>query len=155
MIIEQIRDVNKPERANTTDSWIDFYIPNDLEEIISHHWDILYEDLWLFTIPAWYNVKIPLWIRIRLDEWYDLTFFNKSGIASQTWLIVGACVIDNWYRWELVLNLINTSKDNVTIQRWKKIVQGIIRKCEYVIPVEWVIDDATDRWQWWFGSTGL
>ena len=31
MIYELTRDVKLPERANPTDSWIDFFIPNDLD----------------------------------------------------------------------------------------------------------------------------
>lgn len=140
MIFHKIRDVNNPNRANTQDSWIDFYTPNDMET--------------LYIQPG-QNVLIPLWVKIELNEWYDLTFFNKSGIASKTWLIVWACVIDNWYRWELILNLINTSSETRTILPWMKIVQWIIRKCEYILPTEWIVNSITDRWEGWFWSTWI
>lgn len=140
MIFEKIRDVKSPVRANDTDSWIDFFIPDDDIEIY---------------IEPWQSCLIPLAIRVRLPEWYDMIFFNKSGIASKTWLIVWACVIDNWFRGELMLNLINTSKETRTLFAWQKIVQWVIRKCEYINPIEWNVDFDTSRWQWGFGSTGL
>lgn len=140
MLFQKLRPVKSPQRANPTDSWIDFFVPDDDIEIY---------------IEPWASILIPLALKVLLPEWYDLTFFNKSWIASKTWLIVWACVIDNWYRWELVLNLINTSNEMRTVFARQKIVQGIIRKCEYLNPIEWVINDTTDRWEWGFWSTWL
>lgn len=140
MIFEKIREVKSPIRANPTDSWIDFFVPEDDIEIY---------------IEPWQSCLIPLALKVELPIWYDLTFFNKSWIASKTWLIVGACVIDNWYRGELVLNLINTSNEMRTIVSWQKIVQWIIRKCEYLNPIEWIVMSVTERGEWWFGSTWL
>lgn len=140
MIFQKLRDVNNPQRATVFDSWIDFYTPNDMETLY---------------INPWENVLIPLWVKIELNPWYDLTFFNKSWISSKTWLIVWACVIDNWYRWELILNLINTSSEIRTIVPWMKIVQWIIRECAYINPIEWIVENNTERWEGWFWSTGI
>jgi len=142
----KVRDVKSPIRANINDSWIDFFIPEG-EKI---------------SILAGDNVKIPLGVKILLDEWNDFTFVNKSGIASKTWLITGACLVDNGYRWELVLNLINTSKFQVDLMPWQKIIQWVIRKVNCPIPEEidndeYIADTISEegRWEGWFWSTGL
>jgi len=143
----KIRDVKCPERWHSNDSGIDFFIP---------------EEAWLIQILPWQNIKIPLWIKILMPIWYDFTFVNKSGIASKTWLITWACLVDNWYRWELVLNLINTTKYEAVVKWWTKIVQGVIRKCEYLMPEEidndeWYCETNTEgeeeRGEGAFGST--
>lgn len=137
---KKVRDVKSPERAHSTDSGIDFYVP-----------------IWWWRLILWWeNVIIPLWIVVELPKWFDLTFTNKSGIASKTWLITWACLIDNWYRGELALNLINTSKYSVEIKEWQKIIQGVIRAIEY-FPLEEVVElgEITERWERWFGSTWI
>lgn len=137
---KKVRDVKSPERAHSTDSGIDFYVP-----------------IWWWRLILWWeNVIIPLWIIVELPKGFDLTFTNKSGIASKTWLITWACLIDNWYRGELALNLINTSKYSVEIKEWQKIIQGVIRAIEY-FPLEEVVKlgEITERWKWWFWSTWI
>ena len=132
--------ITSPQRGHDTDSGIDFYNPKEL------------------TIYPWENIKINLWIKVNLPEWYDLTFINKSWIASKTWLITGGCLIDNWYTGELVVNLINTSKFEVLLLKGQKIIQGVIRAVEYpkFIEVkdfsEW---EAQTRGEDWFWSTWL
>lgn len=145
---QKIRDVNSPVRWNKFDSGIDFYVPNDADGI---------------EIEPGHSVIIPLWIKIQLPDpssvkgsyTYDMVFHNRSSIASKRGLIVWAHVIDNWYRWELMVNLINTSNFIVEIEPWEKIVQWIIRRVEIpeFIEVE-EIDESTDRWAGWFWSTG-
>ena len=138
-------NVISPERAHENDSWIDFFLP---EEIIIMPWD---------------NVKIPLGIKVKLPEGFDLTFVNKSWIASSTWVIVWACLVDNWYRGELILNLINTSKYQANFVAGQKIAQGVIRKVSLFAPdelseLEWETEMAKEdkgRGLGGFGSTGL
>lgn len=161
MIYERVRDVEKPARAHSTDSWIDFYVPYWLwfitvvcsDEVrmkrfaVNNEWKLEYE------IKPWESVKIPLWIRVKLDYWKDLTFVNRSWIASKRSLVVWACLIDNPYRWELELNLINVWTEPRIIREWEKIIQGVIRDVLYTNPTEWVINDVTERGDWAFGST--
>jgi len=143
----KIRDVKSPAKWHPTDTWWDFFIP---------------QEAWLIQVLPWENIKIPLWIKIILPEWYDFTFVNKSWIASKTGLILWACLVDNWYRWELIVNLINTSKWEVRLKGWQKIVQGVIREVNYMLPEEidndeYIADVKSEeiwRWEWGFWSTG-
>lgn len=140
------RDVKSPERANPLDSWIDFYVPMDVETI---------------TVKEWDNIKIKLWIKIVIPKWYDFQFVNKSGVASKTWMILWAQLVDRGYNWELILNLIWTSKIDRTIEPWMKIIQWVIRPVSLILPeevsevdlyTEWAKEDST-RWIGGFGST--
>lgn len=103
----KIWDVESPQRANINDSWIDFFVPNNENTII---------------LKGQERVLIPLAIKIELPEWYDLVFKDKSWISSNTWLSVLGWVIDNWYRWELKVCLVNTWLEPVSIKPWQKIV---------------------------------
>ena len=138
----KVRKVKSPERGNRNDSWIDFFLP---------------EEAWSLNIKAGDNIKIPLGVKIELPQGYDLTLTNKSGIASSTWLVTWACLVDNWYRGELVLNLINTSSNDVELKQEQKIVQGVIRRVDYMSPEEVEAFDTgiTSRWEGWFGSTWI
>ncbi len=162
MIYEKLREVKSPQRAHAEDSGIDFFIPKDLWFIsvvdweektkrfaVNNDWKLEYE------IAPGESVLIPLGIKIELEEGFDLTFTNRSSIASKKQLIVGACLIDNPYRGELLLNLINVWNKTQIIREEDKIVQGVIRQVYYDTPKLWIIDDKTERGEGWFGSTGF
>lgn len=155
------RKVKTPNRASSKDAGIDFYIPEDFEEV-----SMIYGD----------SVLIPMGIKIKLPEVpealkntheYMLEFKNKSGIASKFGLIVGACVIDSSYQGELFLNLhrvsdviVGTEKNTETaeavIKPGMKIVQGILVLVNIENPVQVKEDDlyseASLRGENGFGS---
>lgn len=200
----KIRDVKSPARWHWTDSWIDFFVPNDIKdlydapnciytpkeyiseeeqkELKKNYFNL---ENWKITIPAWYWILIPSWIKIAFidrnnkriwKEWklnmlfpdwteiiwvdssFDLVFNNKSWIATKKNLIIWASVVDEAYRGEMHLHLINASKFDVSIEIWDKIVQWIVRPVSIVMPKEVNIEvyeelSDTSRGEWWFGST--
>jgi len=137
----KIKDVNSPERWHPSDSGIDFFIPNGI----------------VYLLRQKQRVTIPLWIKVKLDEWTDLTFKDKSWLADNKWLTVLWWVIDNWYRWELSVVLFNTSEDIISLEGWMKVVQWVIRNVITAELMEITEDElnSTERWEGWFGSTGL
>jgi len=166
----KVRQVKSPERWTETSSWIDFFIPTDLKPE-----DIRYTPLenikqkyhnslkkWVIKIPIWYWVLIPTWIKMILPnwikEWYttEIVFYNKSWISTKKWLLVWAQVIDNDYRWEVHIHLINTSAFEIELEYWQKIVQWILRdiRLDNLIEIqESDFDTNTERWSEWFWST--
>lgn len=100
------------------------------------------------------DALIPLDIRVRLPNGYDLTFFNKSGVAVNKKLIVGACLIDNDYRGNIHAHLFNLGDKDILITPGDKIVQGVVRKVEFCKLIEQNIIDKTERGTGGFGSTG-
>lgn len=168
------RTVKSPERAHGDDSGIDFFIPSGIAgEVLNKDWEkikaLIFEDpktlkvIETFEIQGWENIKIPLWVQVMIPEGFDLQFINKSGIASKTGLILGASLVDNGYTWEIILNLINTNRNSVEIKSGMKIAQWVVRPVEYTKVEEVgeldfhaeVVKKDTERWNGWFGSTGI
>ena len=168
----KIRDVKSPTRWTEVSSWIDFYIPNELGELdvklTPSLWQNHYD--WVvdtknkkIRIPAWYGVLIPSGLKVLLPEWeknytYEMVLYNKSGIAVKYNLMVGASVIDNDYRWEFNIHLINCSKEDVYLDFGQKIVQWIIRKVyleqtEEISFETYESNSNTERGEGWFWST--
>ncbi len=139
--VKKVRDVKTPERGTRVASGIDFFIPNDLEEI---------------TIQPFEDVMIPSGIKVLIPEGYDLVFDNKGGVATKKKLIMGAKVVDQDFQGEVFLHVINTSDKIVTLYPGEKLTQGIIRKVELfpVVEVDEITWDNNERGTGERGSTG-
>ena len=160
MKFSKIRDVKSPSRGTPQSAGVDFYIPNDFNEGKP------------YVIPPGGRTLIPSGIKVSLPPGHALIAFNKSGVASKTGLIVGACVVDEDYQGEIHLNMINTNqpfetihdgyfvKDSgaATINPGEKLTQFILVPVNYVIPEETNIEElytnTTERGTGGFGSTG-
>lgn len=135
---KKVKNVESPKRMNPTDSWIDFYIPNNVS----------------YSLPAGRSITIPSGIEVEIEEWYDLVFHNKSGMA-QKGLFLWAHVVDSGFRWEILFNLYNFGKKELTLEWGTRIVQWIIRKVELceVEEMSEINKEETKRGFGWFGST--
>lgn len=156
----KIRDVKSPSRGTSQSAGIDFYIPNDFNAGLPQ------------AIPPGGRALIPSGIKVNVPSGYALIAFNKSGVASKTGLIVGACVVDEDYQGEVHLNVINTNVEHeifaegvyvresgyVTIKPGEKLTQFILLPVNYENPIEVGIDElyeeTTERGEGGFGSTG-
>jgi dUTP pyrophosphatase len=83
---------------------------------------------------------------------------NKSGVASKTQLITGACVVDSGYDGEVFVNLHNVGERARVVQPGQKIAQGVFVKVEQPMLIE-ISDDniyggKTLRGDGALGSTG-
>ena len=154
MQFTKTRIVKSPTRANTNDAGIDFYIPeltiNDISLIRSNYnidYDITkdYGLIQSIDILPHGRILIPSGIHVRLEQNTALIFMNKSGVASKTGLIIGACVVDESYTGEVHLSLINTSENIITIKPNQKIAQGVIFNMNYSQPTE--IDNIQDLYK--------
>ena len=92
------------------------------------------------------------------DYTYDLVLIWKSWVSVKTNLLVWASVIDNDYRGEFNLHLINPGQNDVVLKKGSKVVQGIIRQAELpemkeISPEEYAHWENTERGDGWFGST--
>lgn len=114
MKIFKVSEVKTPQRAHSTDSWIDFFVPEGVS----------------LNIEPKGSITFRLGVKVVIPDWMDLVFHNRSSIASNNWVILWACVVDNGYTWELILNLINTSWREFRINWGDKIVQWVLRRVE-------------------------
>ena len=109
------------------------------------------------TIPAGERGMIPTGLAIALPgpEWVALVY-ARSGLAIKHGLAPANCVgvIDSDYRGEIVVGLLNSSKEDYTIEPGERVAQLVIMPVTQarVSVVEEL--DETERGTGGFGSTG-
>lgn len=164
LMILKTRDVKIPTRGTSTSSGIDFFIPEDLENLaltpIGNTFMETQQLVWNgFEIIPWMGVLIPTGIKTIIRPGFDLVFDNKSGIATKKGLVIGAKVIDSDYRGEIHIHLINTSNEKQYVYRGDKVAQAILRQVSLDFPLE-IFEEQfkmfadTERGEGGFGSTG-
>jgi dUTP pyrophosphatase len=156
----KLREVKSPSRGTAQSAGVDFFVPND--------WNggepraVLPGD----------RVLIPSGLKVSIPTGHALIAFNKSGVASKTGLIVGACVVDEDYQGEVHISMINTNEEKeyfadghyvkdsgiVTITPGEKLVQFLLVPINYAglqeLPIEELYTTETSRGEGGFGSTG-
>ena len=109
------------------------------------------------TIPAGERGMIPTGLAIALPgpEWVALVY-ARSGLAIKHGLAPANCVgvIDSDYRGEIIVALLNSSKEDYTIEPGERVAQLVIMPVTQarVSVVEEL--DETERGTGGFGSTG-
>lgn len=144
------RVVKNPQRGTDFSAGIDFFIPDTFNKGLP------------FELKSGNRCIIELGVYIDLIgsglNNYALIFMNKSGVATKTGLVVGACVIDADYQGELMLNLYNPTDVSVEIEPGMKAIQGIILPVYYsqpeIVPFKDLYKDKSSRGDGRFGSTG-
>lgn len=157
----KIREVKSPSRGTEQSAGIDFFVPvewNSGEPL---------------SVEPGGRVLIPSGIKVNVPSGYALIAFNKSGVASKTGMVVGACVVDEDYQGEVHINMINTNQPTeqsdgtvyatypgyVTITPGDKLVQFILVPVNYANPAEVSMEElyseVSERGEGGFGSTGL
>ena len=111
--------------------------------------DIIIESMGKSRIPTGISVQLPHNTYGRVAP--------RSGLTWNKFLDVGAGVVDEDYRGEILVILFNFSKENVIIKNGDKIAQLIV---ERIMPTEEVVYEPdqelseTERGGKGFGSTG-
>lgn len=136
ILFNKTRQVKNPNRAYGTGDAVDFFVPDyssefkkDLEAknpnksyyacSISPSLDSM-----TITLAPHGRINIPSGIRVIIgDANTCLLAVNKSGVAANRGIIIGACLIDHDYQSEIHLNLINTNDEPVQIKTGEKLVQ--------------------------------
>lgn len=141
----KVRDVKTPTRGTPLSAGIDFFVPNDFP---GEH----------YLIPG-DAVNIPSGIWVKVPHGYMLVFKNKSGVAVKKDLQVGACVVDEDYQGEIHLHVRNIGMNLQTIKPGEKLVQAVLvpvlyEDMEEVLDATELYDEATERGEGGFGSTG-
>lgn len=100
---------------------------------------------------------IPTGIKIELPRGYEAQIRPRSGLAIKSGITLSNCVgtIDEDYRGEVCVGLINLSKEEFTIKRGDRIAQMLI--APVVRANIQVLEElsATARGTGGFGSTGV
>lgn len=128
----KVRPVKSPTRGTAESAGIDFFVPEDFDEI---------------EVRPGSSTLIPSGIKCAYPPGYALILFNKSGIATKYKLTSLACVCDSDYQGEIHISLINVGKDMVKISPGMKIAQFILVPVSLVEPKEIETDD--ELWDLW------
>ena len=145
MFIYKVRDVKTPTRGTNKSAGLDFYMPEGMGQVV------IYPDTY---------INIPSGIKARIPEGFVLIAFNKSGIALNKKLMVGARVIDEDYQGEIHLHLVNSTKVPIYVYPGEKVLQFILLPVNYenvtVVESENELFDCvnSERGDGKFGSTG-
>ena len=106
-------------------------------------------------IPPRADVLIPLDLAFNIPYGWDLSVYNKSGVATKRKLDKGAELIDSDYTGNCHIHFFNNSDNVVHFDKGDKISQLVMREVwmgELVQVDE--IDKSTERGAGGFGSTG-
>jgi len=137
LLIEKIvPEAKLPIRANASDAGLDLFALDDL------------------TIPVkeWRLVRTG--IKIALPTGTVGLVWDKSGLASKG-LHLLAGVIDEGYRGEILVNVLNLNQKDYKLSAGQKIGQLLIQPILYPDIEEAIINDVTQRGEKGFGSSGL
>ena len=126
-----------PVRAHDTDSGADIFANNAT-----------------YVINPGERMLIGTGIAATVGPGYDIQFVDKSGLAWKNGITVLGGLIDEAYRGELKVVLLNTSNEPYTVEPYSKLTQMVVRPVLYPEIVEVDELDETVRGEGGFGSTG-
>jgi dUTP pyrophosphatase len=96
---------------------------------------------------------IPSGIKVEMPNDVCMLFVNKSSKGA-VGLLTGAQLIDPDYRGEVHLNVVNSSKSEVSIKAGEKLMQALILPLIKLDLIEVKELSETERGNGGFGSTG-
>ncbi len=108
------------------------------------------------TLKPLERTLVPTGIKIELEHGYEAQVRPRSGLSIKHGITLINCVgtIDEDYRGELCVPVVNLSNEEYTIQPQERIAQMIIARVEQAkIEVVTELSD-TERGEGGFGSTG-
>jgi len=107
-----------------------------------------------YSIVPGQRAIVKTGLKLAIPEGFAGLIWDKGGVAKNGIHAI-AGVIDSGFRGEVTINLINLSQDIYHIAPGQKIAQLLIQKVETPEIVEGQINDATERDNGHFGSSGL
>lgn len=106
------------------------------------------------TVAPGERVQVKTGLKMEIPDGYVGFIWDKSGISHKGGLKTLGGVIDSTYRGEIMVGLINLSKEPYTFEKGNKVAQMCIQRREDVRIVEVEEISETARGEGGFGSTG-
>ncbi len=109
------------------------------------------------TLEPGARAAVPTGLRLRLPPGTEGQVRPRSGLALRLGLAVlnSPGTVDEGYRGELKIILINLGHEPIVIERGMRIAQMVIAPVLRVTVEEGPVDDVTARGMGGFGSTGV
>jgi len=131
-----IEDAKLPTHGHSGDAGMDFYA---VESVV---------------FPPFKQERVHTGIAVEIPEGYVGLIWDKSSISFNLGLKIMGGVIDSGYRGEIIMNLLNVSDKEVTLEKGHKIAQMLIQKFEHCDILEVEELSETVRGEGREGSTG-
>ena len=109
------------------------------------------------TLKPLERTLVPTGIKIELEHGYEAQIRPRSGLSIKHGITLINCVgtIDEDYRGEVCIPVVNLSNETYTIMPDERIAQMVIAKVEQAEIKVAVALSATTRGEVGFGSTGI
>jgi dUTP pyrophosphatase len=130
------QDAKLPTHGHPGDAGMDFYTVEDV------------------SIAPGKQAKIKTGVAVEIPEGHVGLIWDKSSISFNKGLKVMGGVIDASYRGEIIMSMLNTSEQEVILEKGHKIAQMLVQKFEHLEILE--VDDISEtvRGEGREGSTG-
>lgn len=108
------------------------------------------------TIPPGGRVLVPTGLRIALPPGYEMQVRPRSGLALKHGIVLpnSPGTVDEDYRGELQVIVMNAGQDPFTVERGMRIAQAVVAPVSRVVWHAVEAIDETARGGGGFGSTG-
>ena len=107
------------------------------------------------TVKAGEHAKVRTGIAMEIPDGFVGLVWDKSGISMNYGLKTLGGVIDSGYRGEVVIGVVNLSKEDYVVEKGNKIAQILIQKVESPEIKEVEELSNSERGEKGFGSTGV
>jgi dUTP pyrophosphatase len=142
-------DVHLPTRKNPSDAGADVRLFSPNETTVE--------------VQPGQSVKLKTGLKTHVPHGYALLVMNRSGVASDKVMKVGAQVIDPGYKGEIMINLHNDGTSLQTIQHGDRIAQLLLVPVLHFRPLECLTEEElyatplyiSERGTGGFGSSGV
>ena len=131
-----VQDIPKLEYAKDGDAAFDLYSSKNVE------------------IASMERAQVSTGIAMEIPDGYVGLIWDKSGLSQKAGLKTLGGVVDAGYRGEVLVGVINLSKENYKFEKGHKVAQMIIQKREHCDIVEVAELGSSERGSAGFGSTG-
>jgi dUTP pyrophosphatase len=131
-----VKDIPKLAYAKAGDAAFDLYAAKDM------------------MIAPMGRVQVPTGVAMEIPEGYVGLVWDKSGLSHKFGLRTLGGVVDAGYRGEVMVGIVNLSKEAYTFEKGHKVAQMLIQKCEHCDIVEVKELSDSERGSNGFGSTG-
>ncbi len=100
------------------------------------------------------RILIPTGLHIQLPEGYEAQVRPRSGLTLKKGIVAQLGTIDNQFRGDIGLIIINLSKEDYMITPGERLAQLVFSKVTHAVLLETNKLDETERGEGGFGHTG-
>lgn len=107
------------------------------------------------TLMPGERAQVPTGVAVAVPYGYVGLVWDKSGLSHKFGIKTLGGVVDAGYRGEIFVGVVNVSREPYTFEKYHKVAQMIIQRCEQAVVKEVTdLSSSSSRGTSGFGSTG-